>query len=472
MKMFSYHRVDREVDREVEKYLVLSGFYEVCNGQNLESLMKFLDMEFQNKLKLNPEKPRQALRKLKRLAEPLIWHIINEVGKAIVKLHTGTPRSADEEEIAPLKEGERWSPIVHGAIKAENIHFHFDQEAIDTHKDKNNVEEARAKCFPRIVLGGFGNAEFRDKKQDREAVRVKWNEELIERKRIKAAKKKAAEEKAAKEKAAKEKAAKDKNPKDKNPKDNNPKDDNPDDEDANNEDFNIEPEGVNHQTWWDWYCFGEVIRQMLFFGDVWLLEQVGYARFPAIFNPALNPSVERYFAPERTRRVLRDANFKGWDESLVKVAFRFEWCMWSRINGREQLDPTKTNLGSILDRTFRRSFPRLRAIQQKVLPMAQQKVAHFQAMTYSQLKTATNEECCLLGVRPWHGEDTMLYRPEERSFKENPKLVDGLDLVKKDMADFPGPWSYAFVKYDPARIAFNSVVFPEPNLECGVLPFG
>lgn len=86
--------------------------------------------------------------------EPFVWHVIEQLSRAVIYLHTGLTR----EELAAGEKRDKhsltWKPVVHRTICADNILLHFPEEAIDGGGDPLD------KCFPRIVLEGFDQANF------------------------------------------------------------------------------------------------------------------------------------------------------------------------------------------------------------------------------------------------------------------------------------------------------------------------
>ncbi|KAK3302925.1 uncharacterized protein B0T15DRAFT_559428 [Chaetomium strumarium] len=93
--------------------------------------------------------------------EPFIWHVMEQLSRAVIYLHTGLSRSElakkrrrkkkkEEDWMSKVKE-RKWKPLVHRDIGEKNILLHF--------SEKGNV---RNRCFPRIVLEGFKRANLVD----------------------------------------------------------------------------------------------------------------------------------------------------------------------------------------------------------------------------------------------------------------------------------------------------------------------
>jgi hypothetical protein len=93
--------------------------------------------------------------------EPFVWHVMEQLARAVVYLHTGLTRrelaskgKKKEKDcwwMAKVAEG-KWTPLVHRDIREENILLHFPEKG----------GNARNRCFPRIVLEGFSRANLVD----------------------------------------------------------------------------------------------------------------------------------------------------------------------------------------------------------------------------------------------------------------------------------------------------------------------
>ncbi|KAK0724288.1 hypothetical protein B0H67DRAFT_101941 [Lasiosphaeris hirsuta] len=81
----------------------------------------------------------------KAIPESFFWHVIDQVGHALAFLHTGLTREELEAGTTEPKRG--WKPIAHGYVDLRNILLDFGDDPSDFDK-----------CFPRVVLGGFGRA--------------------------------------------------------------------------------------------------------------------------------------------------------------------------------------------------------------------------------------------------------------------------------------------------------------------------
>lgn len=79
-----------------------------------------------------------------------IWHVAEQLGEALVYLHLGRPRgTSGPDACTPLP---TWRPIYHRDISDSNIFLHYPTTA------QSELEMLRARAFPQIVLGDWGEA--------------------------------------------------------------------------------------------------------------------------------------------------------------------------------------------------------------------------------------------------------------------------------------------------------------------------
>ncbi|KAK4096778.1 hypothetical protein N658DRAFT_435392, partial [Parathielavia hyrcaniae] len=100
--------------------------------------------------------------------EPFVWHVMDQLCRAVLSLRAGDgqPHTID-------KHNQDWVSVVHRGITEDNILLHF----------RDDDDEPLARCFPAIVLGGFGAAIMGRKLQKRlnpistaDAVTLAWQD--------------------------------------------------------------------------------------------------------------------------------------------------------------------------------------------------------------------------------------------------------------------------------------------------------
>ena len=84
--------------------------------------------------------------------EPFIWHVIEQLCRAVIFLHTGLTRGDLAKMPSTPKPG--WRPVVHRNISESNILLHFPED-----DEEQNPLDC---CFPRIILEGFDQANLLD----------------------------------------------------------------------------------------------------------------------------------------------------------------------------------------------------------------------------------------------------------------------------------------------------------------------
>lgn len=84
------------------------------------------------------------------MPEHFIWHVAEQIGEALVYIHLGRPRgTSGPGACTPLPD---WSPIYHRDIADSNILLHYPTTS------NSELEIHRARAFPQIVLGDWGEA--------------------------------------------------------------------------------------------------------------------------------------------------------------------------------------------------------------------------------------------------------------------------------------------------------------------------
>ncbi|KAL2015717.1 hypothetical protein VTK56DRAFT_4913 [Thermocarpiscus australiensis] len=79
------------------------------------------------------------------IPEPFVWHVIEQLSRAIIFLHTGLTR--EELDAGEREHKNGWAPVVHRDIDARKVFLHFPEDGEE--------QDPFDCCFPRIVLGGF-----------------------------------------------------------------------------------------------------------------------------------------------------------------------------------------------------------------------------------------------------------------------------------------------------------------------------
>ncbi|KAK4234169.1 hypothetical protein C8A03DRAFT_18876, partial [Achaetomium macrosporum] len=122
--------------KEGEMPDVWSLFFKWYNGGSLRNLM-----EMYADPKIGAPVP-----------EPFIWHVMEQLSRAVIYLHTGLTRKELRTKrgnwMSKVEKGE-WTPLVHRGIREQNILLHFSEDGGGDSLDR---------CFPRIVLEGFKRA--------------------------------------------------------------------------------------------------------------------------------------------------------------------------------------------------------------------------------------------------------------------------------------------------------------------------
>lgn len=448
LKAFSYHKVEFDPyrrERIKSPHLVFSGIYKYYNGGSLEQLMQERDTIFRA---FSWNDSDNHWWTAYRLPECLIWHIISEIGQAMIKLHTGEPRSDEEDKVNGLQRLHSWRPIIHSRITPRNVWFHFDEAALESEDEETRL---RACCFPQVILGDFFLADFEDLHGPDTPDRVgenyyrQWKDELVE---------------------------------------------------ADNAEFSVK------RGWWDRWFFGLLIRKMLLFGDTGIInksetpvppsgvreegidirkkfpdyleeESIGMVKFSTVRywkenmpDPATLDNSHAWFG---------NHGFREWSRELRQIAWNFERGIMNGETNRGVTPPGR----HFVDDDIRTTIPDMNSIRRYV-ETAKTKVAEFKAIPVKQLIEETRTECLVanedFGPR-YEIDDTMLYRPKRALASKfaGVRIWNSQDAVKSDMAPFFGPWSYLFVSYNPDDIMMDQriPIPPRPeDLSNKVLSFG
>lgn len=113
-----------------------SLYFKQFNGGTLGSLMHVF---------ANPEMGAH-------IPEPFIWHIMDQLSRAVIWLQTGLTRRDLDAGMTDAEPG--WVPIVHRSLDEEDVFLHFPE----AHEHPDNLDC----CFPRIILGQFDRANMLD----------------------------------------------------------------------------------------------------------------------------------------------------------------------------------------------------------------------------------------------------------------------------------------------------------------------
>ncbi|KAL2126934.1 hypothetical protein VTI74DRAFT_11593 [Chaetomium olivicolor] len=123
--------LDEHGDRDT-----FSLYFRHYNGGTLDNLMMYADPGIGG-----------------HVPEPFIWHVIKQLSRAVIYLHTGYARkdledgTATNQWASPTAAG--WTPIIHRSILGKNVLLHFEDH-----------DDPLQRCFPQIVLEGFDQANF------------------------------------------------------------------------------------------------------------------------------------------------------------------------------------------------------------------------------------------------------------------------------------------------------------------------
>ncbi|KAM7202914.1 hypothetical protein V8F20_004161 [Naviculisporaceae sp. PSN 640] len=437
LEHFSYQKVeyspgwDLGIKKEKDPHLVFAGLYKYYNGGTLEQLMAKRDAIYRKYSSDNPQLRWTPY----RLPETLIWHILSEIGQALLKLQTGEPRDDDEDKINGMKNTDEWKPIIHGRIVPRNIYLHFDEAALASQDEEKRL---KASCFPQVILGNFSLAGFEEDESDDPADLPEPNYyRYFHTHRL---------------------AADD------------------------------QYEQVNRR-WWDCWFFGLLFRKMLLFGDCGIINKSRTAdpeggdtrkKFPDYLEEEtlgmIKWSTLRYFGDAQGTEALANINnwygnpgWRDWDRELKEGAWSYE----SRL--MTDYDNGVTPPGKhFSDDDVRPFIPNYEDIR-NLVAVAKAKVAEFMARPMREL----HRECQIADDHfgPWdYEEDTMIYRPQKELGREyeGVRIWNSQDAVTSDMEPFLGPWSYLFIRYISEEIRMrNRPHAPGPEDDINdVLPFG
>ncbi|KAL2185876.1 hypothetical protein L209DRAFT_764890 [Thermothelomyces heterothallicus CBS 203.75] len=141
---FPFGQPGQRRDEDPSPWDVYSLYFKHYNGGNLGNLVEM----YRDRRTGAP------------IPEPFIWHVMEQLSRAILFLSCGVAREdlddllsrsrygeeEDEEDDHPVKPG--WNPIAHGAILERNVLLHF--------PDEN--DDPLTRCFPQVILEGFDKA--------------------------------------------------------------------------------------------------------------------------------------------------------------------------------------------------------------------------------------------------------------------------------------------------------------------------
>ncbi|KAK4040444.1 hypothetical protein C8A01DRAFT_15707, partial [Parachaetomium inaequale] len=83
--------------------------------------------------------------------ESFIWHVVEQLSRAVLYLHYGFTRAQLETEGTTLRPSAEWRCIVHRGITPQNVLLHFPEDG-----------DRMSSCFPQVILEGFDMAGFAD----------------------------------------------------------------------------------------------------------------------------------------------------------------------------------------------------------------------------------------------------------------------------------------------------------------------
>ena len=125
--------------------MVFSMYFEYYNGGTLLSFMEKAMTRHVDGTNVS----------MPKVPETLMWHVLAEVGSAIITLQTGEHQLPGK---AP-ETAKGWGCIVHRCINLTNVYLHFNTEDFDSTTESKRLE---ARCFPRVVLNNLRRAKLED----------------------------------------------------------------------------------------------------------------------------------------------------------------------------------------------------------------------------------------------------------------------------------------------------------------------
>ncbi|KAK1779645.1 hypothetical protein QBC45DRAFT_374475 [Copromyces sp. CBS 386.78] len=120
----------RSEDGANEEIYNASLYYEYLNGGSLEHAI----------MRIN-----RAGKETQYVEEPFIWHVIEQLGRALLFLHFGVERDGREPD-------NNWQAVCHRWLTMDNIMLHWPEE------DEEGYDESAHGRLPRVVLTNFDNA--------------------------------------------------------------------------------------------------------------------------------------------------------------------------------------------------------------------------------------------------------------------------------------------------------------------------
>ncbi|KAK3485251.1 uncharacterized protein B0T23DRAFT_44124 [Neurospora hispaniola] len=132
------HGMVEKDGRATEEVYNASLYYEYLNGGSLEHAI----------MRINWGEGERA----RCVEEPFIWHLIEQLSRALLYLHWGVERQGNERN----EDGERiprnWQPVCHRWLTMDNIMLHWPEYG------EEGYEESMDGRLPRVVLTNFDNA--------------------------------------------------------------------------------------------------------------------------------------------------------------------------------------------------------------------------------------------------------------------------------------------------------------------------
>lgn len=346
---------------------IFSMYFEYFNGGNIESFFRKSCERFVDGSQVSESK----------VPETLVWHVLAEIGSAIIKLQTGEHKLLGSNKAVTEK---GWKPIVHRAINTTNVYLHFNE---DDFNSSNQAKRLEARCFPRVVLNNFSMACEVDTAVDVAPL------------------------------------------------------------------AEYEPP---KKPWWDIYCFGVLLRKMIFFNDQRPHLEPSTDYVYENDSLILPDTLDEYQSPGDPRQVLKARN-KVYSDPLINLLKMFDPPQGLLTNNDDLLVPQN-----------RASFPDINALKTAV-DTAKQKVAEFKGMTLDTLpkETFKTSNVSWAGPQDDNTGNIMLYRP--------PKVEDVVmwKQLEADLKNFQGPVKAARVEY-----THNGVLIDGRQIQAGrmeVIPF-